>query len=106
MIFVENGTIPKSYNLHNKNCTFLSPIFTLPWRETLLFTRQIKVQIGKSTLIILFIEGQDADPGGKQTPVHPFLPSQTASFPSFDGKRYGCDPSEMDIKVVIPAPTQ
>ena len=51
MIFIKNGTIPKSYNLYNNNCTFISPIYTLPWRETKLFTRQIKVQIGKSTFI-------------------------------------------------------
>ena len=39
------------------NCTFVSPIYTFPWRETELFTRQIKLQIGKSNLIILSIEG-------------------------------------------------
>ena len=59
------GTIPKGYNLYNNKCTFISPIYTFPWRETQLFTRQIKVQIGKSTLIILFIKGKDADSGGK-----------------------------------------
>ena len=57
--------VPKSYNLYNYNCTFISPIYTFPWRETYLFTRQIKVQMGKSTLIILFIKENDADSGGK-----------------------------------------
>ena len=33
--------------------------------KTQLFTRQIKVQIGKSTLIIIFIKEKDADSGGK-----------------------------------------
>ena len=51
-------------------------------------------------------EGNDADSGGKRTPFRPFLPSRTASFPSFNRKNYGSDPSETDIKVVIPAPTQ
>ena len=29
-----NGTIPKGYNLYNNNSTFISPIYTFPWRET------------------------------------------------------------------------
>ena len=65
VIFIENGTIPKGYNVYDNNCTFISPIYTFPWRETKLFTRQIKVQMGKSTLTILFIKGIDADSGGK-----------------------------------------
>ena len=28
------GTKPKGYNLYNPNCTFISPIYTSPWRET------------------------------------------------------------------------
>ena len=28
------STIPKGYHLYNKNCTFISPIHTYPWRET------------------------------------------------------------------------
>ena len=59
------GTVPNSYNLYNNICTFISPIYTFPWRETYLFTRQIKVQIGKSTLTILSIKGKDAESGGK-----------------------------------------
>ena len=34
MIFIKNGTIPKGYQLYNNNCTFISPIYTFPWRET------------------------------------------------------------------------
>ena len=68
---LKNGTLPKSYNLHNNNCTFFSPIHTFPWRETYLFTRQIKVQIGKSTLIILFIKGKMPTlAANKQLSVH------------------------------------
>ena len=29
-----NNTIPKGYNLYNINSTFISPIYTFPWRET------------------------------------------------------------------------
>ena len=28
------STKPKGYNLYNNHCTFLSPIYTFPWRET------------------------------------------------------------------------
>ena len=31
-------------------CTFFSPIYTFSWRETQLFTGQVKVKVGKSTL--------------------------------------------------------
>ena len=30
------GTIPKGYNLYNNNCTFISPIYTFPWRENII----------------------------------------------------------------------
>ena len=56
---MENGTIPKGYILYNNNFTLISPIYTFPWRDTKLFTRQIKVQIGKSTLIIIFIKERE-----------------------------------------------
>ena len=46
------------FYLYNNNCTSISPTYTFPWRETYLFTRQIKVQIGKSTLIIIIIKGE------------------------------------------------
>ena len=28
------GTTPETYNLYNNNSTFISPIYTFPWRET------------------------------------------------------------------------
>ena len=28
------STIPKGNNLYNNTCTFISPIYTFPWRET------------------------------------------------------------------------
>ena len=69
--FIKNSTIPKGYNLYNNNCTFISPIYTFPWRETELFTRQIKVQIGKSTLIILFIKAEMPTlAGNKHLSIH------------------------------------
>ena len=52
---IKFSTKLEGYKLYNNNSIFSSPIYTFPWRETELFTRQIKVQIGKSTLIIFFI---------------------------------------------------
>ena len=68
------GTISKGYNLYNNNSTFISLIYTFPWRETELFTLQNKVQIGKNTLIILFImEKLPTLAGNKHFSVHFFL---------------------------------
>ena len=33
MIYINNGTIPKGYNSYINNCTFISLIYTFPWRE-------------------------------------------------------------------------
>ena len=41
------------------------PFIPSPWRETKLFTRQVEVQKGRSTLIILTTKTIDADSGGK-----------------------------------------
>ena len=99
------GTIPKGYNIYNNNCTFSSPIYTFPWRETYLFARQIKVQIGKSTLIILFIKGKGCQIL-REINTFPSISSLTDRVISiFRQKKVRSDPSEMDIKVVIPAPT-
>ena len=50
-------------------------IYTFPWRgKTQLFTRQIKLQIGKSTVIILFIKRKMPTlEGNKYLSVHFFL---------------------------------
>ena len=79
-IFIK-GTIPNGYSLYNNNFTFISPIYNFPWRETYLFTRQMKVQIGKSTLIILFIKGKRMPTlaGNKHPSVH-FSPHGTRPF--------------------------
>ena len=66
------GTIPQGYSLYDKNSTFISPIYTFPWRET--FTRLIKVQIEKRTLFILFMKRKTPTLGKNEHPsVHFFL---------------------------------
>ena len=32
--FEKKGTKPKVYNSNIHNCTFFSPFYTFPWRET------------------------------------------------------------------------
>ena len=95
----------ESYNFYNNNCTFIAPIYSFPWRETYLFTRQIKVQIGKSTIIILSIKGEMPNlAGNKHLSIHFFLHGPRLFH--FSTEKNGSDPSEMDIKMVIPTPTQ
>ena len=68
------GTIQGGYYLCNSNSTFVSPIYTFSWRETYLFTRQIKEKVGKSTLIIVFMkEKMPTFTGNKHLSVHFFL---------------------------------
>ena len=54
---VEFGTIPKDYNFYYNNSTLVSPIYTFSLAGNIIvYTRQFKVQIGKSTLNILSIK--------------------------------------------------
>ena len=77
---VNNCTVLEGNNLYNHNRTIFSPIYTLPWRETQLFTRQIKVQIGKSTLIILFKKEKIPNlAGNKHSSIH-FFPHGPRPF--------------------------
>ena len=70
-----------------------------------MFTRQIKVQIGKGTLSVLFVkEKMPTLAENKHHSVHFILHGPRLLHLST--KKYGSDPSEMVIKVVIPAPTQ
>ena len=71
---IKLGTIARSSNLYNNNTTLISAIYTFRWRETKLFTRQIEVQIGKCTLIILSLKGkQPTLAGNKHLSVHFFF---------------------------------
>ena len=70
-----------------------------------MFTRQIKVQIGKSTLIKLFIKEKGCRLW-REINTFPSISSLTDRvFSIFRQKKVRSDPSEMDIKMVIPAPT-
>ena len=83
------GTIPEGYNLYNPNCTFSSPIYTFLWRETQFFTRQIKVQIGKSTLIILFIKEKECRHWRKINTFPSISPLTDSVLSIFRQKKYG-----------------
>ena len=76
-----------------------------PWREKYLFTRQVEVQIEKSTLIILNTKTIDANFGGKEN-TFPSISSLIGYVLSiFRRKKYEPIPSKMDIKKPNPAPT-
>ena len=89
LMFLLKVPIPKSYNIYKNSSTFVFPIYTVPWRKTLLFTRQINVQIGKSTLIILSIKRKTPTlAGNKHLAVHFILHGPRSSL-SFDRKSTG-----------------
>ena len=67
------STILEGDNLKNNNSTFISPIYTFPWRETLLFARQINVKKREKYFNHIFYQRKDADFCGKQTPFRPFF---------------------------------
>ena len=60
------STIPERLQFYiiTKALLFL-PFIPLPWRETLLITLQIKVQLGKSTNNQTIYRGKNADSGEK-----------------------------------------
>ena len=70
-----------------------------------MFARQVEVQIGKSTVEKYSIEGESADSGGKKTTLPSISSLIERAFSIFRQKMDGPNPSELDIKVSIPAPT-
>ena len=79
--------------------------FTFSRREPYLFTRQVKVQIGKGTVERYSIKGESAVSGGKKTTLPSISSLIGRAFSIFRQKMDGPYPSEMDIEVSIPAPT-
>ena len=104
-IFRKMNTVPKATKVNNNNSTFVSPIYAFSLAGKILFTRQFKVQLGKSTLIILSIKEKCRL--WREIKTSPSTsPSIDRVFPICDRKRYNYNPLDMDIKVVIPEPTQ
>ena len=68
---VEFSTIPESRNLKQKNITFVSFIYTFSSAGNKVFYTQFKIQIGKSTFIMLSIKEKCRE----KTPLRPFLRS-------------------------------
>ena len=71
-----------------------------------MFTRQIKVQIGKSTLTILFFKEKGCRLWREINTLQSISSLTDRVFPIIRQEKVQSDPSKMDIKVVIPAPTQ
>ena len=70
-----------------------------------MFTRQLKVQIGKSSLFIISIKEKGRF--WREMDTAPSVSSYIDRvFSESRGKKYGSNPSEEDIKVVTPAPTK
>ena len=71
---IKYSAILKGYNFSYNNSTFVFPFYTFPWWEKYLFTRQVKVRIGKSTSVIVSVKGKMPSlAGSKHLSVHFFL---------------------------------
>ena len=87
---LKNGTIPKGYNLYNNHCTFISPFYTFPWRETIIVYTSDQGTNREKYFNHNIYQRERCRLGREiKTPFRPFLRSRTASFPSFDRKKYG-----------------
>ena len=75
------GTIPKGYNLYNNNCTFISPIYTFPWRENIIvYTPDQGTNREKYFNHIIYQrEGMPSLAGNKHPSVH-FFPHGPGLF--------------------------
>ena len=56
----------KSYNFYNNNCTFISPIYTFPWRENIfVYTPDQGTNREKYFNHNIYQRERNADSGGK-----------------------------------------
>ena len=69
-----------------------------------MFIRQVKVQLGKSTVQNFNIKDKNADYGGKQTTFQSISSLIGRAFSIFRQKMDGPNPSKTDIKVYTPTP--
>ena len=68
------GTKAKGYNLYNQNCTFISPIYSFPWRENIIvYTLDQGTNREKYFNHIIYQrKGMPTLAGNKQLSVHLF----------------------------------
>ena len=81
-VFQRKNTIPEATILYKNNSIFVSLILTFYLAGNVIVYTPIQGTNRES----YYLKTKNADSGGKQILFHPFLPSWTASFPSFDGK--------------------
>ena len=96
----------KSYKLYIVNNPFVSPIYTFSLAGIIIVYRPIQGTIRyKKDLIILSIKGKSRL--WREINASPSISSFIDRvFSVFRRRKYDSNPSEMDIKVAIPAPTQ
>ena len=86
--FLKRDTILKFCNFYNNHCTFISPIYTFPWRENIIIYTPDQGTNRKKYFNHIIYQRKGCRLWREKTPFLPFLPSRTASFPSFDRKKY------------------
>ena len=94
----------KATNLYNKNSTFVSPIFTFFLAEnTIAYTPKQGTNREKYFIHIIY-KAKYANSGWKRNTYPSISSFMDRVFSIFQREKYGSNPSEMDIKVVIPTP--
>ena len=105
LMILAKGTIPEGYNNYFNKGTLDSPIGTFPWLETIVYTPNQGTTRERYFNHIIY-KGKKAE-FWSEINTYPFILSfMDRVFSIFRKKGYGFNPSEMDIKVVIPAPTK
>ena len=98
-------TTPKGYNLYNNNYTFFSAIYTFPWRENIIVYTPDEGK-NREKYFNHNIYQREGCRLWREINTLLSISSLTDRVLSiFRQKKVRSDPSEMDIKVVIPAPT-
>ena len=96
----------KATNLYNNNSTFESRIYTLFLVEnTIAYTPKQGTNREKYFIPIIY-KAKNANSGWKRNTSPSISSFMDRAFSIFQREKYGSNPSEMDIKVVIPASTQ
>ena len=92
----------EGYNLYNNNSTVVPPIQNFSLAGNIIVYKPNQGTNREKYFIHIIYKGKNAESRGKQTPLRPFLPSWTASFPSFDGKSTGTIRQKWTSKSLFP----
>ena len=103
-VFKKMNTVPKATKTYNFSSTFVPPIYTFLLTGTIFVYRPLHGTIKNGILFNTFMGEMPTLVVKLHLSVLFFLPIPHLFYLSTE--KNGCNPSETDIKMVIPAPTQ